>query len=226
MFNANIWGTVADWFAAVGTVAAFGFATFIYARDSRLKRYTQAQLIMFRIYNRHTEADDPTDGSAYEVIVENQSDKSIFDLYGVIVKRSLAEIRIQDRLDHWTGRAFRVPEYDLAAIKRDLDGAEGTLPFNPVSLPKLDAHSTSTLEFPVPITEVVRCRVFFGDAMGQSWVYEVSDQNFWHGGLSPISGNWRKVIKQKVLRMDSPKIAYRKRKELRRIRRWERENKQ
>ncbi|MDT5257917.1 MAG: hypothetical protein QOD10_2997 [Mycobacterium sp.] len=71
-FWADVWGTVASWFGAVGTVASVATAAFYYVKNQRRKEKAQARHVDF-VHSHWT-------GYAYHAKVHNFSDESIFDV--------------------------------------------------------------------------------------------------------------------------------------------------
>lgn len=72
MFDVEIWGTVAAWFGALGTVASVGTAAFYYVRNQRREEHAQARHVTF-VHTHWTK-------DSYSAQVHNFSDQSIFDV--------------------------------------------------------------------------------------------------------------------------------------------------
>lgn len=84
MFAAEVWGTVADVFAALGTVGALGVAVYVYARDTWTKRRAQASLI-------RVEYEDPLrENQRFSLRVRNLSDRPIVGIWVLWSEKSLA----------------------------------------------------------------------------------------------------------------------------------------
>lgn len=71
-FWADVWGTVASWFGAVGIVASVATAAFYYVKNQRREEKAQARHVAF-VHSNWT-------GYAYHAKVHNFSDESIFDV--------------------------------------------------------------------------------------------------------------------------------------------------
>jgi hypothetical protein len=71
-FWADVWGTVASWFGAVGTVASVATAAFYYVKNQRREEKAQSRHVTFvsSHWTRH----------GYHAKVHNFSDESIFDV--------------------------------------------------------------------------------------------------------------------------------------------------
>jgi hypothetical protein len=71
-FWAEVWGTVAAWFAAFGTVLSIGTAAFYYVKNLRREAKAQARHVTF-VHDHWTNTE-------YVTQIHNFSDKAIFDV--------------------------------------------------------------------------------------------------------------------------------------------------
>jgi hypothetical protein len=98
MFDVEIWGNVAAWFSACGTVAAAGIALGYYILRSQNSKKAQARQIRARITSKGLAGP-----STVSIEVRNDSDRHISDIYFVYVEDSLAKSLLRRR-------QFDIPE--------------------------------------------------------------------------------------------------------------------
>ena len=92
MFDLQIWGNVAEWFSAGGTVTAAGIALGYYIVSSQSSKKAQARQIRARVTSR------PLAGpSNLSIEVRNDSERHISDIYFAYIEDSLAKSLLRRR---------------------------------------------------------------------------------------------------------------------------------
>lgn len=88
VFRAEVWGTVADWFAAVGTAGAAVTALGYYIYESRRRRKAQARLVQARIENPVGE-NIRTTHTRMSIRIVNSSEHPISEFYVLYREKNL-----------------------------------------------------------------------------------------------------------------------------------------
>src|SRR4051794_24467803 len=79
-FSPHVWGTVGQWFAAVGTLLAFTAAFYVIVRDARVRERTQASKVALYVVRtpRTPEEIEGKHRTWYDLTVKNLSDEPIY----------------------------------------------------------------------------------------------------------------------------------------------------
>ena len=175
-FLAEVWGTAAAWFGAIGTTSAFLLAAFAYRRDVKLRRYEQA--VMVRIHEKSNPIYGLGAANSENLVLEvhNTSDKYIYSISGSLIRTSLFKIVADSMGGAATDKYEKPSGEELDEKLKRYRGVKEDFGFGNM-IDRLKPGGIEVLRFSVPFTVDHELRVTFMDAQNQAWGI-VDDRHF------------------------------------------------
>ena len=178
-FRADVWGTGAAWFGAVGTVVSVGLAVYFYRNNQLQEQKAQARHIVF------SEANDYAD--SVKLYVSNFSDESIFDItvgktyehtFRSVVENQCRRQAHEHFFDPDPDQVSILPEDEVERLRDNWTthrriGSE--LIVQPFTEGHLKAGKTKEFLWHEPYDFTARYWLRFRDSMARKWEYTLGD---------------------------------------------------
>lgn len=183
-FLADVWGTAAAWFGAVGTTSAFLLAATAYRRDVKLRRYEQA--VMVRIHEKSVAPLGLGALTPENLVLEvhNTSDGYIYSVGGILVRKPLHKF-VKDLSLTSPGREDSDPsEEELEGCLQKYRDVSEKLSLGG-TVDRVEPGGVATLRFPTLYTHEHQLVVSFMDAQNQLWRIQDDREIDFSGKVKP-----------------------------------------